>query len=395
MIRKRGGSLEIVVYAGRDPATRKSRKVSRTVKGNDREAQLKARQVELDLIAEARAGRVVKGARTFGDLMDRWLEQARIEESTRYNARLQLDRHVRPALGSVRLSKLKAEDLDALYRSLERGSKGKKKLAPASVRRLHATVRSVLALAVRWRWLSHNPAEGAEPPAQTRSEPQAPSTAVVVAFLASLAGPEDAEPELAMFVRLDAVTGMRRAEVCALRRSDVDLDAGVVRKVRSLGMGKGSPYLKGTKTGVRHALALDEETVHLLRLHLKAQDDVAAHNGCTIGDGYLFSLEVDCSRPMRPDYVSKRVRARRTGIPGAEYLTLRSLRHWMVTEGLSSASAKAVAGRAGHARTSTTTDVYAAWLPATDVTLANALGAALATERERVHDPSDGDGNLT
>lgn len=372
VIRQRGNSFEVVVYRGREGG--RSRKVSRTIRGTDKAARLAARQVELDLQAEVADGRAQDGAgATFGQLIDRWLRHARIEESTRYQARHALEKHVRPVLGDRKLSRLRAEDLDDLYHSLER-RRGKRKLAPSTVRRLHATIRSVLAMGVKLRWIARNPADDASPPAEHAREPVAPSTAAVVAFLAAL----DDEPELAMFVRLDAVTGMRRAEVCALRRSDLDLDAGALRKSRSLGMAQGAPYVKGTKSGARHALALDAETVHRLKLHLKAQDEIAALNRTTVGDGYVFSLEVNCSRPMRPDYVTKRVRARRDQVPGAETITLRSLRHWMATQGLQSgASVKAVSGRAGHARTSTTTDRYAAWIPASDRTLAHDLAAAL------------------
>lgn len=377
MIRQRGNSLEVVVYQGR--ANGRSRKVSRTIRGTDKAARLAARQVEIDLMAEAADDRADDVAGTFGSLIDRWLRTARIEESTRYQARLRLDKHVRPVLGSTKLVKLKPEHLDDLYADLERahgrGKSRRKGLTAPTVRRLHADIASVLALGVKLRWIARNPADGASPPTAVKKDPVAPATETIVAFLAAL----NDEPEIAMFVRLDAVTGMRRAEVCALRRSDLDLDAGSFRKVRSLGTAQGAPYVKATKTGDRRALALDDETVHQLRLHLKAQDELAATNRTTVGpDGYVFSLEVDGSRPMRPDYVTKRVRARRAKVPGAEAITLRSLRHWMATQGFGmGSSAKDVQGRGGWARASTPFDFYAAFLPPGDIALARNLGAQL------------------
>lgn len=380
MIRQRGNSLEVIVYRGRNPATGKSRKVSRTVRGTDRDAHLRARQVELDLTAEVIDERTPSDVArlTVADLIDRYIDFARIEESTREQDRLRLAKHVRPALGDVRLSRLRADDLDELYRTLERATRKRKKLAPATVRRLHATIRSMLAQAVKWGWIATNPAENASPPSVEYVEPDAPPTEALRAFLEYLvADDEDGnprEPELAMFVRLDAVTGMRRAEVCALRRSDLNLTAGTVKKQRSLGMAKGAPYVKNVKNRVRGGLALDEETVAQLTLHLKAQDSICS----TIGpDAYLFSLRADCSVPMRPDYVSKRVRARRVAVPGAERVTLRALRHWMATEGVEIGSVKAVGERGGWARTSTLTDIYAAHIPPSDLALARGLAARL------------------
>lgn len=395
MIRQRGNSLEVVVYQGRDPITGRSRKVSRTVRGTDKDARLRARQVELDLAGETHEGRVRDGAgATFGQLMDRWFEHAQIEESTRYLARIRLEKHARPALGSIRLSRLRGEDLDDLYLALRRanrarGNRARKALAASSILRLHNDIRSVLNLGVKLRWIARNPAGDASPPTAVKKDPVAPATETIIAFLAAL----NDEPEIAMFVRLDAVTGMRRAEVCALRRSDLDLDAGSFRKVRSLGTAQGAPYVKATKTGDRRALALDDETVHQLRLHLKAQDELAATNRTTVGpEGYVFSLEVDASRPMRPDYVTKRVRARRKKVPGAEAITLRSLRHWMATQGFGmGSSAKDVQGRGGWARASTPFDFYAAFLPPGDIALARDLGAQL--DAAQLDDEDDRNGS--
>jgi integrase len=368
-IRERNGRFEVVVYVGRT-ASGKRRSISRTT-----DSRRKAETLERQILRAQQSQRASDGSdATFGHLMDRWLDFARIEESTRYQARHQLDRHVRPVLGDVKVSRLRPEDLDELYRDLERT------LAPSTVRRIHATVRSVLKLAVRWGWIARNPAEAAEPPPEGHAEPQAPDTAAVVALVDHLSVEA---PELALFVWLSAVTGMRRGEVCALRRSDLDLDAGVVRVARALGLGKGKPYVKATKTGARHALAIDGETIDLLRLHLKTQDSTAAHYGLEVGDGFVFSHDVDCATPWRPDYASKQVRSLRGDVPAAVTLTLRDLRHWMITEALDGgASAKTTAGRVGHARTSTTTDRYAAFIPASDRDLAHALAARLAQARD-------------
>lgn len=392
MIRQRGNSLEVIVYQGRDPVTGRSRKVSRTVRGTDKAAMLRARQVELDLAGENHEGRVRDGAgATFGQLMDRWLEHAQIEESTRYLARIRLERHARPALGTIRLSRLRGEDLDDLYLALRRGNRARKALAASSVLRLHHDIRSVLNLGVKLRWLPRNPADDASPPSPPAQDPVAPPTESVRAFIAHLA---EHEPEIAMFVRLDAVSGMRRAEVCALRRSDLDFAGGALRKQRALGIARGAPYVKTTKNRKRHTLALDDETLHQLRLHLKGQDELAAHAQAHVGaDAYVFSLRVDCSVPMRPDYVTKRIAATRKVMaaarehdrandreecPDVSGVTLRGLRHWMATEGFGlGASVKDVQGRGGWARASTPLDHYAAHLRPGDVVLARDLAVLL------------------
>lgn len=391
MIRARGGSLEVRVPLGPDPITRRKRHRYETIRGTDKAAWAKAKAREAELLGQVLEGRALRrDGHTVGQLLDRWLEFARIEESTRYQARSALDRHVRPAFGGVKVERVRAEDLDALYHALERGRKNRKgewdqrPLAPATVRRLHATLRTVFAQAVRWEWIARNPVERATPPPAGTREPVAPPTDAVRRLVAHLLEEVDGkarEPDLAMLLRLDAVTGARRGEVLALRRSDLDLVDGSVKVQRALGQGQGAPYVKSTKTGVRHALALDEETVGQLTRFLKLQDELASECGVEVGrDAYLFSHHVDRAVPLRPEWVTKRVKIRRDEVKGCEGVTLRALRHWMATEGVDFASVKAVSGRGGWARTSTMTDIYASHLPPTDVALARGLAARLDAE---------------
>jgi integrase len=58
-------------------------------------------------------------------------------------------------------------------------------------------------------------------------------------------------------------TGMRRGELCGLRFSRVDLDAEVIDPRRNWVLGKE----KDTKTHQNRRIALDSETVILLREH--------------------------------------------------------------------------------------------------------------------------------
>src|SRR4029453_642218 len=57
---------------------------------------------------------------TVGSLLDRWLELAQLELTTRDTYQAYLRRHVRPALGTLPLRKLTVEGLDRLYHRLPR-----------------------------------------------------------------------------------------------------------------------------------------------------------------------------------------------------------------------------------------------------------------------------------
>lgn len=386
MIRERNGSLEVIVYRGRDARGRKIQ-TSRTVRGTGRAAWKEAKRIEGEEIAKALTGRAGGSNATVAQLIHRWLETADLEASTAYADRLMLTRHVIPELGDVPLGRLRTADLDRFYRRLAKGSRDRPALAPSTIRRVHNRLSSALATAERWGWIAKgdSPARWAEPPSAGQADPEAPSTEAVLALLDVLDGP------LRAYVWTVASTGLRRAAACALRRDDLDLDASVLRTRRSLGMAKGAPYVKGTKTGARSSMALGPLTVEVLRAHLADQDVTAAEYGTSIPPaGYLFSHDDDCAEPWRPDWPTKKLRDVRNlrddrgelAHPEIQGVTLRGLRHWMITEGLDSgASVKAVAGRASHSRASTTLDVYAAFVPATDRDLAVSLESRLVRSR--------------
>lgn len=128
--------------------------------------------------------------------------------------RVSIERNILPAIGSVRLDRLTARHLDELYRSLlGRG------LSQASVRRHHAILSAAPGRAVKWDWLTTNPAERASPPGLSRLTATAPSTEAVQRLVVAA---QEEDPVLAAAVVLAAVTGARREGLCALRSSDMD-----------------------------------------------------------------------------------------------------------------------------------------------------------------------------
>ena len=71
------------------------------------------------------------------------------------------------------------------------------------------------------------------------------------------------DPEFALYLRLAAVTGARRRELCALKWTDLDVQGKQVVVARSLTVGDEGLIEKRTKTHRVRRLALDDAT-HLL-----------------------------------------------------------------------------------------------------------------------------------
>lgn len=365
-IRKRGAGWQVRLYAGVDPVTGRKRWLERTVHGTKREAQTAMHRLAVEL------GHGTPTEGTFGYLCDQALAVATLSPTTEARYRQYLAKHILPAIGDVRLDRLTADQLDRLYVGLRRQG-----LSPASVQKGHVIVSRMLAQAVRWKWLPDNPAGRANPPAAPRPEIDPPAPADVARLIALA---KEYDPDLWVYVRLAAVTGARRGELVALRWSDVDLAQGevTIRRARVVAL-DGGTVERGTKTGKGRTIALDPTTVAIVDEHRVRCEFRAMTAETTIApDGHLFTT-ADLE-PWRPDGATSRftrLRAR-AGLPNVR---LHDLRHFAATSALAAGEAvRTVAGRLGHARASTTHDIYAHWVRESDRSTANALGRLLDEE---------------
>jgi integrase len=312
---------------------------------------------------------------TVAELLMRWmqhLERLGRSDSTLYGYRRYIDRELVPTIGDVRLSKLTARHLDALYTALT-----KRGLAPATVRQIHALLRAALNQAVRWGLVGRNVAQLASAPSQPQRE-QRPPTAEQVHALIDAAS--EIEPMFGLYVRVVAATGMRRSEACGLRWIDVDLHSGRLRVARSHVSLPGAVGDRPTKTRSARTVTLDDGTVGALRAGWRAARRLARFAGVdddTRRAGYVFSFDADGAGAWRGDTVSARwERARRAaGIGGVR---LHDLRHWQATQLLDAGvPVPTVAARLGHADGTTTMKIYAHRTERADEQAALVVGAAL------------------
>lgn len=373
-IQKRGtNSWRVRVYAGVDEKTRTKKTISRTVRGTKRQAE----DVLNRLLLEVGDGRAVSASVTVGELLDQWWSAKRptLSPSTARDWESCLRLHVRPHVAERPLHRFRAIDMDRLYRTLADAG-----LSAQRIRRVHTILSAALAQAVRWEMIAVNPALSASPPEVREREIRPPAPAAVLAFYEALLLDD---PELATFVWLASLTGARRGELCALRWTDVDLREGSLLICRALVDGGGQVLEKDTKTHQARRIALGAETMAKLAEHRTRMEELALGCGTELASGsYVFTFSPDGAEPWRPDTTTHRfIRARRrAGLP--ESLRLQDLRHFLATRMISSGiDVRTVSGRLGHRRTSTTTDRYAAFVPATDRAAATAFETALESTR--------------
>jgi integrase len=370
-MRQRGPSWELKVYLGVDPVSGRERYATKTVRGGKREAQ----RVLNEMVRKAEQGLSAKTSVSVGELLDAWLELARIDFSPKTTREVSgsIARYLRPALGDVKLNKLTAASLDRYYRSLLiGGGVNGRPLSPATIRRIHGILRRALAQGVRWGWIGVNPAASASPPRVLTPDIRPPSPEQLARLQAAIT---DEDPELGVFVRLSAMTGARRSEMVALRWRDVDLERGVVTISRGIVMGSDGLVEKDTKTHQARRVALDRSTVAALVAHREAADERAsACDTALVPDAFVFTADIEGREPWYPDSVSRRFResGRRVGLDG---IRLHDLRHYVATRLLSAGvDVRTVAGRLGHRNAATTLNVYSHFVPESDQEAAEILG---------------------
>lgn len=401
-VRQRGDSLQVRLYAGPDPVTGKDTYLTATVRGTDKAARGKANDKLAEFRAQVLKQRAVSTTATVGYAIDEWMRTTELEDSTRDTYRGYIARTIRPAIGGIALNKISARILETLYAELRRcrvrcngpfvehkktgdhdcvTAKCKphecRPMATSTVRQIHSIISGALTAAVRWDWIASNPARIAQRPRQKPPQPDPPSAEEAARLVEEAFSMDD---DWGTLVWLVMTTGIRRGEVCALSWSRVDLDEGLIEIRRSYTLRRGVGKEKDTKTHQMRRIALDTETLVLLKEHKQRCRDRLAKFGIELTeDMYVFSgiRDFDPTKPYSPHAVSSRYAdmAERLDID----THIHALRHYSATELLTAGiDLRTVAGRLGHGGGGATTlRVYAAWVAASDRKAAEILGARM------------------
>ena len=181
-----------------------------------------------------------------------------------------------------------------------------------------------------------------------------------------------------LMVWLAMVAGARRGELCALRWSHVDLDAGVLTIRRAIAQSGTKTWEKDTKTHQRRRITLDATTVTLLHVYRTALEQELAQLDMKVTDEmYLFTTDPAHATSRRPSSVSQRY-SRMCARLGWD-MDIKDLRHYSATELIAAGvDVRTVAGRLGHGGGGATTlRVYSAWRPEADQRAANTISDRL------------------
>lgn len=365
------------------------------------EAAAKARS---RVLAESRRHR---GAGcSVAECLRQWLSvsEQRVRPNTLRAYATHIDRYLIPHLGHLPLTKLAPGHVSTMLTALaHKTSQHGKPLSATTVRRIWATLRAALSWAVRAGLIERNAAKLVQMPREPARPPQVWTQELVAEWNATGQRPLVAVWTLAQLrqfldqVRDDrlfalwwlfSLRGLRRGEAAGLRWVDVSLEDRAL-KIAQQRITVGATVQIGepkTPSG-RRSIALDRNTVEVLRLHRERQLAEAAAAGVRWrNSGYVFTkLDGD---PLHPNFMTHRFADLLIG-SGLPPIRLHDLRHGAATLAHhAGVDLKSVQDQLGHASYQLTADTYTNVLPETQQHAADAVADLILNHHD--HDSKRG-----
>lgn len=238
--------------------------------------------------------------------------------------------------------------------------------APATVKLARAAIFRCFKDAVRWGYVARN-VIGDVPVPKVDRKPKEHLTADEVKVLLDY---HRSDELYAALVTL-ATTGMRRGELLALRRSDVELDTGTIsieQAVNEFGV-VGPPKSEAGRRKIR----IDDVTVAVLRRHLVNQGAERLRLGTVYDDHGLVFARAD-GTAIPPTWFSSRFRSM-CAQAGVRKFGPHSMRHAFATAAITSnLPGRIISARLGHASEATTSAMYGRVTTEMDREVAETMG---------------------
>lgn len=338
---------DVVVDLGIDQVTGKRRQRKKTFR-TKREAQSGL----TNWLAEIEKGLAVDRSRqTVGELMHYWLEtyarhNVRAKTFEDYERTIRV--HIVPALDRVSVQKLTPVQLQKFYSDKLASGCGER-----TVEQCHQRISQALEQALKMGLVARNVADAVTPPRVERKEMQTWTEEQAQRFLERA----KQSPYGPIWIVL-LLTGMRRGEGLGLRWRDVDSEGQVLRVRQTVTVVQGAPHIgpPKNKSSVRD-VSVHASVMAALHEHKARQNERRLQLGDVWQDNDLvFPSAV--GTPINPNNLTRDYN-RCVAQAGVPRIRIHDQRHTHASQLLQMGiDIKVVAERLGHARTSTTMDIY-------------------------------------
>lgn len=348
-------SWQIVVEGDIDSRTGKRNRIYKTIKNiTKREAE----KIMRKMVIEVEEGEYVnKNTMTVEEFMIEWLNvyiEPNLARTTVKGYKMNVNIHIIPHLGKIRLQKLKPIHIQKFYNTLLATPTGKgKSRSPKTIRNIHMNLSAALNKAVDLELIKKNPAKKVVIPKGRKYRAEVYDKEDIKILLESIAG-----THMELSINMAVGLGLRRGELLALRWEDVDFENKKVRIQRSLAQVKGEIFIKAPKTeSSNREIHIPDGLVTLLKKKRLEQNKMKVKLGGEYEDNNLIVCQKD-GRFYKPDAFSN-IFNRLILRLGLKRIRFHDLRHTHATLLLTmGVSPKVAQQRLGHGSISTTMDIY-------------------------------------
>ncbi len=375
--KRKDGRWQGSVLLGYDPETGKEKR--KYFYGRTRQEV----QQEINKIAvKIQAGTYREPAKiTVAEWFTTWLDdymRLSLRPTTWDSYGYQVNGHIIPALGHLKLSELQTAHIQRLYNEKLKGGRLDGKpggLTPKSVRFIHTVIHSCLEQAKKEGMIPINPAGAVRLPKLRQEEIRYLDREEITEFLDVA---RDSKHFAAFFLALN--TGMRRGEILGLRWRDVDLDEGQLTVNQGLVRvsGEGLVFQEPKTKLSNRVISLSPMVSRVLREHKKRQNEFRLLAGGAYNKDLDLVFANELGEPICPRAFT-RVFERLVKRAGLD-VSFHDLRHTFATIALEQGvSVKTVQETLGHHSAAFTMDVYAGATDRMKREAADKVGGLLAS----------------
>lgn len=280
---------------------------------------------------------------------------------------------IESAFGHKKLDDINANNIRAFIKNLSedgiyQGSrKAETKLSENTIHKYHRMLTMLFNRAVKWGLASFNPCEHTDPPKTTKTIKKIYDEEVTGKFLLLL---EKEELKHRLMALLLISTGMRRGEMFGLQWHHVDFNKSTIKiEQASQYLPEKGIFIKETKNeSSKRTITISASIIDLLRQYKATQTSKRLEFGGTIDKGGKWAGEEKPEddfifttwdgQKAHPDSINTWLKkfVKNNSLPHA---TPHTFRHMAATYLITSGTdIRTVAGKLGHANTTTTTVVY-------------------------------------
>lgn len=380
-------SYQIRVFRGRDTSGSRLKDYMMTWKPDP---DMTKRQIEKELARQTtlfeencKLGNVSAEKPTFQkyaayvlDLKER--NGLKVTTAERYRDML---KRINAEIGPLKLQDIRPDHLNRLYAKLAEPGENKRTgsgLSQKTIIEHHRVISSILSQAVKEQLVPTNIAQRATPPKNPKKEMDAFEIEEVQAILKAL----ESEPlKWQVMTHLLIATGARRGEIMGLRWENVDWDNNRLYLCENrVYTPKSGAFSTTLKTGENRYVSISPTVLDLLKRWQTEQAEFYKFLDITPSD---YVLTAEDGQPMHPDsptdWLSKF--AKRHNLPPIHPHKFRHTQaSLLISEGVDILT---VSKRLGHAKVSTTLDIYSHVLAKSDEKASNTLDSLIYKKKDK------------